>query len=252
MSILSPIVTIIRNQWASVLVWGVMFAIGAQALQLIMLMLRFDAFPNYLITYDWVGNAVRIINSTPSVKDMFPILFEEWWIEIGFMNYDFGNGISEWSLNVIPSRLFILATMGMLLKLFVVLLGQKSCSPKNTAFAYAGAGVGTLLISMTTAAMSWVVCCAAPSWVVGLAMLGLSVSASLALEGLGPSLFFSGFFFLVGALLFLSSRITKYGEDGKRIDALADCIDARTQSSDVGITNNINPNSDSSTLSVRT
>lgn len=44
----------------------------------------------------------------------------------------------------------------------------------------------------TTAAMSCVVCCRTPSWVVVLAMLGLCVSTSLALENLGPVLFNSG------------------------------------------------------------
>ncbi|MBM7067191.1 hypothetical protein [Actibacterium sp. 188UL27-1] len=39
-------------------------------------------------------------------------IWEEWLIEIGRMNYDYGTGISEWSLNVVPARLLVLAILG--------------------------------------------------------------------------------------------------------------------------------------------
>lgn len=55
-----------------------------------------------------------IIQSTPSWADILPIVTEEWLIEIGFMNYHYGTGISEWSLNVIPSRMIVLFFLGAL------------------------------------------------------------------------------------------------------------------------------------------
>ena len=79
---------------------------------MVALMVRFQAVPNYIQFYDWVGNVSWIIQSTPSWRDMIPIIWEEWLIEIGFMNYDYGTGISEWSLNVIPSRLVVMFIMG--------------------------------------------------------------------------------------------------------------------------------------------
>ena len=220
MNMLSPILNAARYNWLSLMGWGLIFAVGCQVLQLVLLMIRFGDAPNYAITYDWLANASWIISSTPSIKDVFPILFEEWWIEIGFMNYDFGNGISEWSLNVIPSRLLMLALMGALLKLLHVLLTQTSCTLKQNLAVFTGAGLGTLLMSMTSAAMSWVVCCATPSWVVGLAMLGLSVSASLALEGLGPLLFYVGIGFLLSAVVLSSIRISLSQAEGERVGLL--------------------------------
>ena len=64
------------------------------------------------------------------------------------------------------------------------------------------------MVAMTNATMSWVVCCAAPSWVVGLAMLGLGVSTSLALESMGPVLSIGGFSLLIAALITLAWRNT--------------------------------------------
>ncbi len=190
---MDTVLSVVKHSWRSLLFWGLTFAVFAQTLQLAMLIIRFGDLPNYGISYDWLGNISTIAQSTPSIKDMLPIMFEEWWIEIGFMNYDYGNGISEWSLNVIPSRLVILTILGGLLALLILLKRNSACDAVAGTVGMAGASVGSVLVCMTTAAMSWVVCCATPSWVVGLAMLGLSVSASLALEDLGPTLFFSGF-----------------------------------------------------------
>ena len=50
------------------------------------------------------------------------------------------------------------------------------------------------------------VCCATPSWVVGLAMLGLGVSTSLALETMGPILSGLGFGTLTLTIVFLAWR----------------------------------------------
>lgn len=196
-----------RFNWRTLMLWGLGFAVLSQVLMMIALIVRFQAIPNYVTFYDWIGNAAWIIKSTPSWGDMAPIIAEEWLIEIGFMNYDYGNGISEWSLNVVPSRLVVMFGLGALVGLCLTL--SRSCAVEAKPGLTAATGVGTVLVAMTNATMSWVVCCATPSWVVGLAMLGLGVSTSLALETLGPLLAGSGFAILSALALYLARSKTR-------------------------------------------
>lgn len=195
-----------RQHWKSILLFGVTLALTFQALMLVALIVRFQVFPNYTIVYNWPSNVAKIISSTPSWNDFGPIVAEEWLVEIGRMNYDYGNGISEWSLNVIPSRVLVLVILGGLGYLCVLLARREGCSLTQQRSAYAVAGSGSLLVMMTNATMSWVVCCASPTWVVGLAMLGLGVSTSLALENLGPVLSYGGFTLLLLTALALAWR----------------------------------------------
>lgn len=206
MQVLSTIGGTIRTDWRRILGFGLGFALVFQVLMMIALMVRFQALPNYITFYDWVGNAAHIIRSTPSWSDVWPIIWEEWLIEIGFMNYDFGTGISEWSLNVVPSRLVVLAFLGSMIALCLSLLRQNTCSSGTSTTLRATTGLGATLVAMTAGTMSWVVCCATPSWVVGLAMLGLGVSTSLALETMGPLLQGTGFGVLFAMIFFLAWR----------------------------------------------
>ena len=201
---LSTLWQTMRTEWRKLALWGLGFAILAQVLMMIALMVRFQDIPNYVEFYDWFGNVSWIIQSTPSWGDIPPIIAEEWLIEIGFMNYDYGMGISEWSLNVIPSRMVVLFGLGALVGLCQTLARSNSCSLEEKRGLTAAAGVGTVLVAMTNATMSWVVCCAAPSWVVGLAMLGLGVSTSLAIQDLVPVISGSGFAVLGILALYLS------------------------------------------------
>ncbi len=196
-----------QKKW-QILVGSVSFAVLAQLFQLLALMVRFGNTPNYSTTYNWIGNVVHVFRSTPSFMDSIVIAKEEWLLEIGYMNYDYGHGISEWSLNVIPSRLLALGLVGALLMLLYCLHQTRACSASTVEnsrmlrrLSLGSAGVGALLMSTTAAAMSWVVCCATPSWVVGLAMLGLGVSTSLALEDKGPLLFYGGLALLMTAVV---------------------------------------------------
>jgi len=59
---------------------------------------------------------------------------------------------------------------------------------------------------MSSATLSWVVCCATPTWVVSLAMLGMSASLALWLEPLGDFITISGFLLLAGCVLYLARR----------------------------------------------
>jgi len=206
MAILSTIGTAIRQDWRRIVITGALVALLFQVLMMVALMVRFQALPNYFDTFNWVGNVIHIIKSTPSWSDIPPIVNEEWLIEIGKMNYDYGMGISEWSLNVVPARLAVLFVLGMLIALCGSLLRRDECSVGTGRTLRATTGVGTILIAMTNATMSWVVCCAAPSWVVGLAMLGLGVSTSLALETMGPLLNAAGFGILVAMIFYLAWR----------------------------------------------
>lgn len=199
----------IRQNWRGLIIWGFGFAVLSQVLMMAALMIRFQAIPNYVTFYDWVANAAWIIKSTPSWSDIPPIIAEEWLIEIGFMNYDYGNGISEWSLNVVPSRIVVMFGLGTLVALCVFLTRNSTCALGEQRSLNAVTGLGTVLVAMTNATMSWVVCCATPSWVVGLAMLGLGVSTSLALETLGPLLAGSGFSILSALVIYLAWRKTR-------------------------------------------
>jgi len=205
MAVLSTIAQDIRGNWRSMILYGVLFAVLFQVIMMIALIVRFQDIPNYVTFYDYFGNALHIIQSTPSWRDAIQIIWEEWLIEIGYMNYDYGMGISEWSLNVVPSRMLVMFLLGAMVCLSLALMRRETCeTPTNTMRATTGAGV--LLVAMTNATMSWVVCCATPSWVVGLAMLGLGVSTSLALETMGPLLAGLGFGTLVLLIVALAVR----------------------------------------------
>ena len=125
------------------------------------------------------------------------------------MNYDYGTGISEWSLNVVPVRMIVLFGLGILVGLCTRLARSNTCSMTEKRSLTAATGVGAVLVAMTNATMSWVVCCAAPSWVVGLAMLGLGVNTSLAIEDLGLAISGSGFLILGSLALYLGWAKTR-------------------------------------------
>lgn len=206
MLVLNTVWGAIRTDWRKMVLQGVLFALLFQVFMMLALIVRFQAVPNYVTFYDWIGNVVWIIKSTPSWGDIFPIIQEEWLIEIGQMNYDYGTGISVWSLNVVPSRLLVLFVLGASIALCLTLLRRDDCSVTTSNTLKATTGLGAVLVAMTNATMSWVVCCATPSWVVGLAMLGLGVSTSLALETLGPLLMWSGFGLIFALIFFLAWR----------------------------------------------
>jgi hypothetical protein len=54
---------------------------------------------------------------------------------------------------------------------------------------------------MTSATLTWVVCCATPSWIVGLAMLGMSSSLALWLEPFGKIINVLGLILVVWIIL---------------------------------------------------
>lgn len=202
----------LRLGWKQFFLFGLLCALCFQVVMLLALIVRFQSLPNYVQIYSWLDNVFHIINSTPSLADAAGIVSEEWLIEIGQMNYDYGTGLSIWSLNVVPSRLVVLTIMGAMVALCFKLLKRDHCGSASKGSAVAALSGGSLMVFMTNATMSWVVCCATPSWVVGLAMLGLGVSTSLALESMGPALSTVGFTLLLAACLFLAWKKTHQPE----------------------------------------
>jgi hypothetical protein len=207
-------------RWRSLLIWGIATALIYQLFLLAALVVRFGNLPNYWVFYDWPANVLRIVRSTPAVSDMGPIIANEWLIEIGFMNYDYGLGISEWALSVVPAKLVVLCIMGMLTGLCFNLSRNGTCRSSVARSSEGATALGAGLVLLTNATMSWVVCCATPSWVVGLAMLGVGVSTSLALEGMGLWLSGAGFALLLAMPLALAWIQTHSRQTATRLSPL--------------------------------
>ena len=76
--------------------------------------------------HDWFGNVSRIVASTGSISDMLPIVLNEWLLEIGYMNYAYGRGVSEWSLLIIPHKVAIVTAIGALIGLNFALIAEQA------------------------------------------------------------------------------------------------------------------------------
>jgi hypothetical protein len=187
---------------------SIVFTAFYYALLMLSLIVRFQDFPNYINTYDWLGNLKTIVISTPSLKDTLLIMKDEWVMEIGFMNYDYGAGISEWSLFLAPVKMLGVFALGALLTInyFVFKKNTRCYSPLRRRSSSVTAGFGAVFVSLASITMSWVVCCSTPTWVVGLAMMGLGVSTSLWLEPLGLIVSLIGFILLMIALFIAAGR----------------------------------------------
>jgi hypothetical protein len=160
-------------------------------------MVRFGTWPNYVRVHDVAEGARLILQGTPDVGDAAALLADEIWIEIGYLHPNFR--IAEWSFNVMPARLALLLALGALVATYLVLPGRNCIASRRQDAAAIGAGAA--LVGLTSVTLTWVVCCATPSWVVGLAMLGLGVSTALAIEPLGAPLTAAGFALLLAGIL---------------------------------------------------
>jgi hypothetical protein len=211
-----------RRSWAAMV--GAFF-VGFHVFQLALLVVRFEAFPNYLTVHNWPANLAQIVRSTPAVSDMIPIMLDEWLIEIGFMNYSFGRGIAEWSFVLMPAKLVIVLLVAMLVATNIVLLrvAWTRCGPLERLGTGTATTGGALIAGATVTSITWVVCCAAPTWVVGLAVMGMSVSTALALQPIGGAMSWLGLLALVGATLVLAWRLSRSG----RQEAVPPLIPAR-------------------------
>lgn len=200
----------VRRQRALFLCITFGFPLLFYALLLTLLVGRFGNVPNYATFDDWFGNVTHIVTSTRSVSDMLPIIMNEWFVEIGYMNYAYGRGVSEWSLLIIPHKLAMVTMIGALIGLNFALIADQN--PSGSLLLQCArsvrcglmTSVGALCASVTSVTLFWVVCHSSPSWVVSLAILGVEVSTSLSLEPVGPAISLGGFALLIlSALLIL-------------------------------------------------
>lgn len=164
--------------------------------------------PNYVAFYNWPANVLRIIRSTPSIGDMLPIISDEWLIETGAMNYHYGHGIAEWSLAVIPTRVGMTLLLGALVATSILLLrrSREACPLAERGAGATATGVGALFVGTANITMTWVACCATPSWVVGLALVGFESSSAFALMPYGGALLGGGFTVLAATTCWLAWR----------------------------------------------
>jgi len=184
------------------------------AVQLLVLMIRFHELPNYINTYDWIGNVKTIIQSTPSWRDSLAIIDQEWLLEIGHMNYDWGTGISEWSLVLMPAKIINMVILSALIatNLFLLKRANRQCSATTAQSLLLCSGLGAGSVALSSITMSWVVCCATPTWVVGLSMMGLvGISTALWLQPWGTWLWTLGFIVLLAATFFAAGAAAEPG-----------------------------------------
>jgi hypothetical protein len=139
---------------------------------------------------------------------MIPIVLNEWIIEIGYMDYNYGHGIAEWTMGILPAKLFILAIVSALISINVLLWwkARLTCSHLERQIVVGAAGLGALMTGLVNISLSWVVCCGTPNWIVGLALLGLDVSLAFALEPFGFWVALAGFIVLAVSTLRLASH----------------------------------------------
>jgi hypothetical protein len=221
---MSALVLLRREICASAGLWLALvasFFAGFELAQLTLLTLRFQEFPNYLIVHDWLGNIARIVRMTPSVTDMVSIALDEWLIEIGSMNFAYGHGIAEWSFVLVPAKVAVAFVIALLLATNVVLLRAvaKMCPLSTRLAASLAAGGGALIAGAATMTITWVVCCAAPTWVVGLAVLGVSVTTAFALQPIGGWLSLAGIMLLAAIAAALLERLAGSSRKGAAVPA---------------------------------
>jgi len=173
---------------------------------------RFGQLPNYLSVYDFPQAVRLILTGTPAVADMVWILLNEPLLETGFISPDFG--IAEWSLILVPAKVGLALCLSVLLAMFLLLrresrvLGQRGNGQTVGALS---AGAGASCLALGSASLTWVVCCASPTWSVLLAFLGVSSSLALALAPLGNTISASGVMLLLLATWLEGQRLDTTG-----------------------------------------
>ncbi len=210
----ATIAELVKRKFVLLLGVSLLLTLTYYSIQLGAMIVRFGAIPNYVTFYDWLGNVSMIVQSTPSLKDQLLIINDEWWFEIGYMNYAFGKGISEWSMYVIPVKALGVFLLSFLAVINFLLLRESRgiCSTRSRYVPAFAGGIGGSFVALSSITMSWVVCCATPTWVVGLAMMGLGASTALYLEPMGPVVSGLGFILLIGAALLAADRNRVAGE----------------------------------------
>ncbi len=184
---------ILRNALLLVLAYYGLLLAGA--------VLRFEALPDYARFYPWAENIRGILTGTPSWRDALLIALDEPLFETGRTLPDYT--IAEWSLTIVPDKLAAIAAVAALLAIHWH-LARRSCRLGAAALS----GAGSVASALTSATLGWTVCCATPSWVVILAMLGLWAPTAMAVEPYGPPITIAGLV-LLGAGVVLQVRANR-------------------------------------------
>jgi hypothetical protein len=184
------------------------FIVAYYGLQLAILYWRLGHLPNYVTVYDYPANVAQIVRSTPALSDMVPIILNEWLVEIAYIDRDYGHGIAEWTMAVLPAKLAVIAITSALISTSILLWRQTraSCSVLERQVTAGSTGLGALMLGLANISLSWVVCCGTPNWVVGLALLGMDSSLSFALEPFGGWIAGAGIILLATSTLWSANR----------------------------------------------
>jgi len=161
--------------------------------------------------YDGSETGVPYLHGVVAISDTIPIILDEWLVEIGSMNYSFGRGIAEWSFVLIPGKAVVVLGIAALIATNLVLLraAGKTCAVSARLGSLAATGAGAFVAGAAAITITWVVCCAAPTWVVGLSVMGVGVATALALAPLGGWLSLLGFSTLVASAILLLRQLSK-------------------------------------------
>jgi len=200
------------KRWRRLIVgFALGFPVAFYVLMLGIPVLRYGHLPNYVTSYDWFANVARIIRSTGSIRDMVPIILNEWLLEIGYMNMDYGHGIAEWSLSLAPHKIALVSLTGALIGLNVGLVldrlertGAATQECLRAGSSSILAGLGALFTGLTNASLFSIACCSTPSWVGSLAILGVETSTAFSLEPYGTDGTVLGLGMLAASALWLA------------------------------------------------
>ncbi len=198
----------LRAKWRMLVSISLGFVLLYYLLILAASMLRFAEIPNYLTVHDVLHNYAQVLSGTPSLLDAVPIMFDEPWLEAGYKNPRY-YGVATWSYMILPLKMIPVIVIGLLLGMFAALSTYSKnlyCQmPHKSSVTLAGIGSG--LVGLTSVTLTWVVCCATPSWVVALSMLGMSASLALWIEPIGKLLTFSGMLVMMWVVVQQARRL---------------------------------------------
>ena len=204
-------ISLIRRNWLLFLLISIGFPLFYYLVLLLLTMWRFGEIPNYVEVYNIFHVYKQIFDGTPSLTDALVILKDEAWIETGYKNPEY-YGVATWSYMLIPPKMLLVLLMGMLLGLFAVLTvssRKMACQLKSEKKLVAAAGLGSTFVCLTSATLTWVVCCATPSWVVALSMLGMSSSLALWLEPMGKVMTMLGIGIMLVIIIYQLRNLVK-------------------------------------------
>lgn len=188
------------------------FLVGYHALLALVVIIRFDGWPNYFTHHDLVGNLGLIVEGTSHWRDLLPLLYQEPWLEFGYRNAEY-YGIAEWSYLIMPSRLLLVVLSGVSMGMSVALLRESARDEaRQGRRCLAATGGGAVLLGLGTASLTWIVCCAYPSWVVLLAMLGVGTNLALAMEPLGVAIVVGGISLQLLAVFIQAKQLRRAGD----------------------------------------